>query len=121
MKVVILKYAPLVIVILVTLTIYDFSKEYLIDAKSYYKYNIEESMKINSGFRRIYDVCNNRANIEVSSKITRDNIDEWNKVNSICRLKSETVIGNLRASREYNENKANSLKGRVGEFISNNF
>ncbi|MFS1422200.1 hypothetical protein [Shewanella sp. 10N.286.48.B5] len=121
MKSIAFKYITIIISVLITLAIYDLSKTYSIEAKSYYKSNLEQKLSGYEEVRAINSDCNSEANLKVSSTITKDNIDEWNDVNSSCRLKHKEKLQRWIAFQKYSQKNMDSFKGTIGKFINDTF
>ncbi|MEL0634416.1 hypothetical protein V6237_16690 [Pseudoalteromonas carrageenovora] len=121
MKSIALKYIIIIITVLIALAIYDLSKTYSIEAKSYFKYNLERDWIGYEEIRAIDSDCNHEANLKVSSTITKGNIDAWNHVNSLCRLKHKEKLQRWREIRKYHQKNMDSFKGTIGKFINDTF
>lgn len=121
MRTIAFKCITIIISVLIALAIYDLTKTYSIEAKSYYKYNLKQKSSGYEEVRAINSDCNSEANLKVSSKITKENIDAWNDVNSLCRLKHKEKLQHWIEFQKYRQKNMDSFKGAIGKFINDTF
>lgn len=105
----------------IALTTYDVGKTYSLDAKLYYKYNLEQKSFGYVEVQAINSDCDSEANLKVSIHITKENIDAWNDAHSLCILKNKEKLQHWIAIQKYSQKNMASIKGLIGEFINDNF
>lgn len=120
MKSIFIKYFAIIIVVFISLALYDLTKAYVVEAESYYKLNLDRELLALREIKTIQEFCDSKANLEISDKITSNNIDDWNKVNLKCRNNSEKLTTWI-SLRKYHFRNQNSFKGKFGKFVNKLF